>query len=292
MLRDRQFALLTVDVEDWFHLVGAGANYQFWRSPGGVETWDRYPSRVVDNTRWILDLLEERNLKATFFVMGWVAEQSPELVRDICSRGHEIASHGYWHKLVTSQSEAEFRDDLQRSLDILQDITGTAVRGFRATSYSITDWAIDIVAEKGLTYDSSLLPASIHDVYGSLSGVAANPPVERLQNGLLEVKLSSLSIGRLVLPWNGGGYFRLFPYPIFKRGAQRILRSTGLFHFIIHPWELDSAPPRLAGLKPHYHIRRYVSIHRTRERFRRLLSDFDFLPIRDYLNTVDVPPTS
>ncbi len=285
---DRGVALLTIDVEEWFHLVGIGLDYQFRRSPGGVETWDRYPSRVADDTRWILDLLEQRHLKATFFILGWIADRHPDLVRQIHSRGHEIASHTYWHKLVTAESEAEFRADLRRSVDTLQDITGTAVHGFRASSCSITDWAIDVIAEEGLSYDSSLFPASFHDVYGKLSGVNPELPVERLANGLIEVKFASLKIGRLVLPWSGGGYFRLLPYPIFKLGIDQIFRSTGLFHFFVHPWELSAAPPRLSGLKPQYHFRRYVSIERTRERFRRLLSDFSFVSIRDYLNTLNL----
>jgi len=290
MSSDRGTALLTVDVEDWFHLVGAGLDYQFRRSPGGVETWDRYPSRVVDDTRWILDLLEERGQKGTFFILGWVADRHPELVRDIHSRGHEVASHGFWHRVVTAESEAEFRADLRRSVETLQGITGTAVHGFRASSSSITDWAIGVIAEEGLSYDSSLFPASFHDVYGRLSGVNPKLPVERLPNGLIEVKLSSLAIGRLTLPWSGGGYFRVLPYPVFKLGIERILRSTGLFHFFTHPWELGAEAPRLAGLKRQYHFRRYVSIDRTRERFRRLLSDFQFSSIRDYLRAVDLLP--
>jgi len=289
---DRRVSLLTVDVEDWFHLVGAGLDYQFRRSPGGVETWDRYPARVVDDTSWILDLLDERHLKATFFILGWVADRHPDLVREIHSRGHEVASHSYWHRVVTAESKVEFRADLRRSIDTLQGITGTAVHGFRASSASITDWAIDVIAEEGLRYDSSLFPASFHDVYGKLSATNPELPIERLPNGLIEVKFACLKIGRLALPWGGGGYFRLLPYPIFKLGIEQILRSTGLFHFFVHPWELGAAPPRLEGLKPHYYFRRYVSIDRTRDRFRRLLLDFTFMPIREYLDTLDLPPDS
>ena len=279
--------MLSVDVEDWFHLLGAGLDYQFRVPPGGTEVWDRLPGRVVDNTHWILDMLDRYQVKGTFFILGWVAERYPDLVRDIHQRGHEVGSHSYWHKVLTVQTPAEFRSDLRRSLAVLQDITGNQVLGFRASSASITDWAIDILAEEGLYYDSSLFPVFYHDVYGRLAGTTPEKPIERLRNGLWEVKLSSLELAGLQWPWSGGGYFRVLPYSVFRRGVRQILAKRGMFQFYIHPWELDADPPRLPNLKPMYHFRRYAGIRRTRSRFERLLGEFHFVPICEALKRLE-----
>jgi polysaccharide deacetylase family protein (PEP-CTERM system associated) len=270
---------LSIDVEDWFHLVGAGLDYQFIGQPGSVESWGKYTSRVEQNTNWILEKLDDYQAKGTFFILGWVAERFPGLVAEISKRGHEIGSHGYWHKLIPSQTPAQFRADLRRSLDVIKNITGVKVLGFRASSASITDWATDIIGEEGLLYDSSLFPASYHDVYGKLKGVSADVPIERLGNGLLEVKLSCLKLFNRQFPWSGGGYFRLLPYKVFSMGVKQIIRQKGFFHFFIHPWELDDNPPKLRNLKPFYHFRRYVSITRTRSRFASLLNEFRFVTI-------------
>jgi len=274
-----QSCILSVDVEDWFHLIGAGLDYQFRVSLGGNEVWERLPARVESNVCWILDTLDRHNTRATFFVLGWVAEHHPELVREIHRRGHEVGSHSYWHKVVKAQTPAEFREDVRQSIAILQDIIGSRVLGFRSSSASITDWAVDILAEEGLLYDSSLFPVFYHDVYGKLEGTDPQKPIERLHNGLWEVKFSSLSLGKLQLPWSGGGYFRLLPYRVFRQGIRQILARYGVFHFYIHPWEVDADPPRLPDLKPIYHFRRYVSIDGTRSRFERLVSEFHFVPV-------------
>ncbi len=282
-MSDSPVCILSIDVEDWFHLIGAGLDYQFKQAPGGCDTWDRFPPRVEENTRWILDTLDQRQVKATFFVLGWVAERYPKLVAEIHQRGHEVASHSYWHKLVPSQTPDQFRADLRRSVNVLQNITGSQVVGFRASTASITDWAIEIIKDEGLRYDSSLFPVSYHDVYGKLTGINNQQLIERLPNGLLEVKLTSLHAAGLQLPWSGGGYFRLLPYLIFRAGMRHILREKGIFHFFIHPWELDRNPPKLANLKRTYYLRRYLSISRTRRRFERLLAEHRFVPIRQAL---------
>jgi polysaccharide deacetylase family protein (PEP-CTERM system associated) len=273
--------LLSIDVEDWFHLIGAGLDYQFIGQTGGVESWGKYSSRVEQNTNWILDKLDEHEVKGTFFILGWVAERFPGLVAEISKRGHEVGSHSYWHKLIPSQTPDQFRTDLRRSLEVIQSIIGVHVLGFRASSASITDWATDIIGEEGLVYDSSLFPASYHDVYGRLKGVSADKPIERLGNGLLEVKLSSLTLFNRQFPWSGGGYFRFLPYKVFSIGVRQIIQQKGFFHFYIHPWELDDNPPKLKNLKPFYYYRRYVSIRRPRSRFQTLLKDFHFRPIID-----------
>jgi polysaccharide deacetylase family protein (PEP-CTERM system associated) len=280
--------LLSVDVEDWFHLVGTGLDYQFRGNPGRVEDWDGYPSRIESNIHWILDTLDSQGSKATFFVLGWIARRSPEIVREIHARGHEIASHGYWHRVIRSQSPEEFRDDVRISLAILEDVTGDRIRGYRASSASITDWAIDILGEESLAYDSSFFPVPYHDVYGKLTGMDPRLPIERLRNGLIEVKFSTLPVAGRMLPWSGGGYFRLLPYRVFRRGAEKILAAHKIFQFYIHPWELDEGGPRLSNLKPVYHFRRYVSISKTRGRFINLLRDFRFVPIAQGLRDVGV----
>ena len=273
--------LLSIDVEDWFHLIGAGLDYQFIGQTGGVESWGKFPSRVEQNTYWILDKLDERNVKGTFFILGWIAERFPGLVAEISKRGHEIGSHSYWHKLIPSQTPDQFRTDLRRSLEVIQNIIQVQILGFRASSASITDWATDIIGEEGLLYDSSLFPATYHDVYGKLKGVSNDKPIERLSNGLLEVKLSSLKLFNRQFPWSGGGYFRFLPYRVFSIGVRQIIQQKGFFHFYIHPWELDDNPPKLKNLKLFYYYRRYVSIRRPRSRFQTLLKDFHFRPIID-----------
>ena len=275
--------LLSVDVEDWFHLIGVGLDYQFRDDPGGLESWDGRECRVDYTTRWILDLFDEFKVKSTFFILGWVAERYPELVREIHSRGHEIASHSYWHRLVYQLSPDEFRKDLRRSIDVLQDASGAPVYGFRASTASIVDWAIEIIAEEGLLYDSSLFPAMYHDVYGKLSGVDDSKAYEQLSNGLWEVKFSSMKLAGKSVPWSGGGYFRLLPYQLFKLGARKIQRDTGTFQFYIHPWELDDSPPKIDSLKLPYRLRRYTGISKMRSRMRYLLRDFEFIPVIDLL---------
>lgn len=277
--------MLSVDVEDWFHLVGAGLDYQFRGSPGDNSAWEHYIPRVEENTRWILDLLDRHGVKATFFVLGWVAEHHPSLVREIHTRGHEIASHSYWHKVLRVQDHRTFREDVRRSVDVLESVTSSKVLGFRASSASIADWATDILCEEGLLYDSSLFPVLYHDVYGKLSGTDARRPIEQLSNGLWEVKFSSLRVKKMLLPWSGGGYFRLFPYHLFRAGVRRILAEQQSYQFYIHPWEIDAAAPRLRQLKAPYYFRRYVSIERTRARLAQLLSEFRFVTLREGLSS-------
>lgn len=283
MSSSSQRCMLSIDVEDWFHLVGAGLDYQFRVSPGGADGWDSFPGRVTANTQWVLDLLDQSQTRATFFILGWVAERYPALVREIQHRGHEIGSHSYWHKVIQAQTPAQFRDDVRRSVAVLQDITGQRVLGFRSSSASIANWTVDILAEEGLLYDSSLFPVIYHDVYGRLEGSDPHKPIERLRNGLWEVKFSSLDMGGRQLPWSGGGYFRLLPYYIFSRGLRQILARQRSFMFYLHPWEVDHDPPQLPNLKLIYHFRRYFSIHRTRGRFEHLLREFRFVPILDVL---------
>jgi polysaccharide deacetylase family protein (PEP-CTERM system associated) len=267
-------ALLSFDVEDWFHAHNV--------APAVDRTeWDDCESRVGRNTGRILDLLEEHEVRATFFVLGWIADRYPDVVKRIAARGHEIASHGYNHKLLYEQTDAELRQDLRRSLEVLEPLTDEPIRGYRAPSFSITDRAADLLSDLGFEYDSSSFAVTGHDRYGGLS-LSSDPEgtVTRLSNGLIEVQLPKLDLPVTSIPWAGGGYFRFIPYAIYRRGVDRILDERD-FVFYLHPWELDPDQPRQSGLPLSYRIRHYTNLDRTADRLGRLLDDFDWKPISE-----------
>lgn len=274
---------MTIDVEDWFHLVGAGLSYQFTRMKAANADWDSFSPRLDTTIPWILDQLDRHGRKATFFVLGWAARRHPDLIREIDRRGHEVASHSFWHRIVYQQSHKEFRDDLRSSKQVLEDIIGKPVIGFRASTASITDWAMGIIAESGFRYDASLFPASYHDVYGRLSGMITDDLVCRHSSGLIEVKFSCLRLLGRRLPWSGGGYFRLLPLWLFQAGIRRIMESGQPFMFFTHPWELDPDAPRIEHLKRRYAWRRYVGISSARGRFVQLLKGHETTRIDTYL---------
>lgn len=247
-------------------------------------SWDSRESRVVANTRRILDLLDAHGVRGTFFVLGWVAEREPALIRDIAARGHEVASHGYGHDLVYGQSPEVFRTDIRRAKHLLEDITGQRVLGYRAPSFSITEQALQILRDEEHLYDASFFPSAFHDRYGKLDrGGGEAPPIQEIIPGLQEVRVSTLRIAGQELPWGGGGYFRLLPYPSFRAGIRRILRRTGSYTFYVHPWELDPDQPRIAGLPAGYRFRHYIGLSKVQDRLARLVRDFQFTPIRDAL---------
>ncbi|WP_209019576.1 XrtA system polysaccharide deacetylase [Halorussus marinus] len=266
--------LLSFDVEDWFHAHNL-------RPAVSRDEWEECESRVEQNTRQILDLLDDHDTKATFFVLGWVAERAPDLVREIDARGHEVASHGYNHELLTEQSTEEVRKDIHQSLDVLEELIDQRIRGYRAPSFSITEEAIDVLADLRFEYDSSSFPVSNHDRYGSLSAEGTETFVD-LDNGLVEAQLPRLDLPGTEVPWAGGGYFRFLPYPIYRRGAERI-GSERQFIFYLHPWEFDPDQPRFSDLPLSYRVRHYTNLAKTKERLDRLLSDFDWKPIGDVL---------
>lgn len=263
--------LLSVDVEDWFH----AHNLR-----GGVDwkAWDQYETRVVGNTERVLDLLDRHDTAATFFVLGWVAEREPALVREIERRGHEVASHGYNHELLTAQSLDEVESDLRRSLEVLEPLVDGPIRGYRAPSFSITDGAIDILADLGFDYDSSLVATGVHDRYGSLTGPEAVSRSER-PGGLNELQLPTLDLPGVSVPWGGGGYFRVIPYPVYRRGVERLADSEH-FVFYCHPWEFDPDQPRI-DVAPAKRFRHYTNLSRTEVKFDRLLEEFDWEPLGD-----------
>lgn len=262
---------LSFDIEDWFQVENL-------KPAIPREQWESLELRVEANTRKILAALRESGTKATFFILGWVAERCPDLVREIDRDGHEIASHGYGHGLVYDMTPEAFREDLLRSKKILEGITGKPVIGYRAPSFSITPrnlWALDVLKETGFEYDSSVFPVSVHDRYG-FAGCSAKP--FRWPNGLVEIPLSVYRLGKLSLPAAGGGYFRLFPYGYFRRVFAALNRRREPATFYMHPWEVDPGQPRMQ-VPWHYRFRHYVNLDKTESRLRRLLQDFRFTTI-------------
>jgi len=261
---------MTVDVEDYFQV---SAFEKCIRR----EDWPKWPVRVENNTRRVLDLFAAHGVQATFFVLGWVAERYPGLVRDISAAGHEVASHGYGHERVTTLTREAFRHSIVHSKRLLEDITGTAVLGYRAPSYSIgpgTLWAHDELRDAEYRYSSSIVPLH-HDLYG----MPAAPRFAFISeaSGLLEIPVTTARRWGRNWPCGGGGYFRLLPYALFKRGLRRVNRheqSAGVFYF--HPWEIDPQQPRVPGATRKNRVRHYLNLRRTVPRLERLMRDFRF----------------
>ena len=279
-------AIMTVDVEDWFHVENL-------RSAIGRDTWGRRELRVERNVERLLELMAEAgDVRGTFFVLGWVAERCPGLVRRIAAAGHEIASHGYDHELLTSLTDDALKADVNRSKRVLEDLVGAPVLGYRAPSFSIDDRAIPVLQEAGYVYDSSYVAAAAHDRYGRLSGVVRGKTVTELASGFYEIAVSCLMVGGLGVPWGGGGYFRALPYAVFRRGLDRI-RATGTpYVFYIHPWELDAGQPRVDGVSRIHGFRHYVGLERCESRFARLLHDVSWSPIADLLASSVTSPAA
>jgi polysaccharide deacetylase family protein (PEP-CTERM system associated) len=267
---------MSVDVEDYFHV-------SVFDGVVPRHRWEQLESRVCVNTDRLLAMFADAGVRATFFVLGWVAERHPDLVRRIVDAGHELASHGYAHRLVYDQTPTAFREDVRRAKGLLEDAGGTLVGGYRAPSYSVTPrslWALDILIEEGYWYDASIFPI-MHDRYG-IPVSARHPYALRRHGGALaEVPASTVRVASWNLPIGGGGYFRIFPYAYTHWGIARVNRVE---HrpavFYLHPWEIDPDQPRLpAGLVSRF--RHYRNLAKTEERLRALLRDFRFGPVRD-----------
>jgi len=265
---------MTVDVEDYFHV-------SVFDGIVPRSQWDRLESRVCRNTERLLDLLAEHGVRATFFVLGWVAERHPSLVARIAAAGHEVASHGYGHRLVYDQTPSAFRDDVRRAKALLEQASGMAVNGYRAPSYSIVPrslWALDVLIEEGHTYDASIFPIR-HDRYGI--PVSARHPyaIDRANGRLIEVPASTAQAAGTNFPIAGGGYFRLLPYGWTRWGIQRVNHTERRpVIFYLHPWEIDPDQPRLkVGLLGRF--RHYRNLDRTETRLRALMRDFAFAPL-------------
>ncbi len=266
---------LTIDVEDYYHVSAfEGIVHR--------EQWDRHASRVVDNTRRVLELLAGHGVEATFFVLGWVAERFPELVRDIRAAGHEIGSHGYWHRLIYRQTADEFRDDLRRSRGVLEDLLGEPVIAYRAPSFSITrqsEWALEVLVEEGFQVDSSVFPI-YHDRYGLPGTEPRIHPIDTPAGTLWEFPPPVVRWAGCALPIGGGGYLRLYPLWLTCRGLAWInRRARRPFLVYLHPWELDPNQPRLAGVPLASRFRHYVNLGGTERKLNALLSRFRFGPL-------------
>jgi polysaccharide deacetylase family protein (PEP-CTERM system associated) len=260
---------LTIDVEDYFQVSALAPHFP-------RKDWEKVPCRVERNMDLILSMLHEYGAKATFFTLGWVAERYPHLVRLIAMEGHELASHGYAHQRASDQSPAAFLADITLAKTVLEDIAGTAVIGYRAPSFSIgkgNPWAHDCIAEAGYQYSSSVYPVK-HDHYGVPD--APRFPY-RLDNGLMEMPITTVRYLGRNLPAGGGGYFRLLPYSASRwliRQVNETDRKPAMFYF--HPWEVDPEQPRVAGTTAKTRFRHYVNLSRTEDRLRRLMNDFSW----------------
>jgi len=262
---------MTVDVEDYFQV--SAFDDVVPRSH-----WETMESRVSRNTERLLDLFDEFRVRGTFFVLGWIAERQPALIREIARRGHELASHGYGHRLIYTQTPETFRDDIQRARRVIEDTAGVRVRGYRAPSFSITPkslWAFDVLIEEGHEYDASVFPIR-HDRYGMPDAPRHAYLVSRAAGSLVEAPASTVRLGSANLPIAGGGYFRLLPYAWTRWGVRRVNEREGRpAIFYLHPWEIDPDQPRLQASRLS-RFRHYRNLHRTESRLRQLLWDFRF----------------
>jgi polysaccharide deacetylase family protein (PEP-CTERM system associated) len=280
---------MTVDVEEHFQ-VSALAHVV------PRESWEHLPSRVASNTERLLELLARSNVRATFFVLGWIARRDPALVRRIAEAGHEIGCHGWAHELVYRQTRESFSEETQRAKSTIEQACGRAVAGYRAASFSITRpslWALDVLAECGFAYDSSVFPV-VHDRYG-LPGAPRSIYRLRTASGgsLVEIPPSTLRLGRLVLPAAGGGYLRLFPTWWTRWVVRRLNRREGLPAIVyVHPWEVDPEQPRFRVALP-TRLRHYGGLHGTAAKLRDLWAGFGFGTLSDVVaRSGDVPTRS
>jgi len=276
---------MTVDVEDYFQV-------QAFATAIDRSCWDSFPARVETNTQRILDQFAAAGVSGTFFTLGWVAERFPALVRRIVAEGHELASHGHGHAPLYTLDAASFRADLRRAKALLEDAGGVAVRGYRAPTFSLgprTPWAYDVLAEEGHVYSSSIFPIR-HDLYGEPD---APRFVHRVAGGAMwELPMTTVRLGGRNFPCAGGGYFRLFPYQLFRMGLARLNhddRQPGIFYF--HPWEIDPGQPRVDGISRMARFRHYVNLAGMQARVGRLLVDFAWDRIDRVFPECAAPPT-
>lgn len=278
---------MTVDVEDYYQVAA-------FFDVISQDDWPSWPSRVSDNTLKLLDIFEEHDIKATFFILGKVAEEHPQLIKRIAAAGHEIASHGYSHRFVYSQTPSEFQSETLRSKLLLEDLIGQPINGYRAASYSITQqslWALDILMDAGFTWDSSIFPTR-HDNYGIPESPKSPYRIQHHDQSIIEFPLTTASILGLSLPAAGGGYFRQYPYTLsrwlFNKASEQ---STRPQIFYLHPWELDPDQPRIPDASWFSRFRHYTNLDKTENRLRRLIKDFRFGTLSESLASVEITQT-
>lgn len=276
--------IFTIDVEDWFHILDLP-------STPDIDQWDSLPSRVETNFVRLLDIVAEYDVVATCFFLGWVAERFPHLVREAVHRGHEIASHGYAHRLVYRMNRAEFYEDALRSRKTLEDIAGAAIAGYRATGFSTTErtpWFFEAVSDAGYHYDSSVFPAA-RGHGGMRSGELAPHSVPTPNGNLIEFPISVAPLLGRPMCFFGGGYLRLFPYRLVRRKAVSVLQHNRPVVFYVHPREIDPEHPRLP-MGAWRRFKSYVNLTMTERKVRNLLSDFEFTTFRGYLSEMKQAP--
>ena len=270
-------SVISVDVEDYYHV-------EAFADIVDREQWDSYPSHVEANTRRLLDLFDECGVTGTFFILGWVAERQPKLVREIVARGHEPACHSYWHRLIYKLTPEEFHADTKRAKNCIEQAAGEPVYGYRAPSFSVTArsaWALDVLADLGFRYDSSVFPVK-HDVYGVPDAPRHPFSVDTSSGRMIEFPMATfrLKSGGPNLPVAGGGYLRIFPYWYTRMGVRRAWREGLPVISYIHPWEVDPEQPRISGrLKSR--LRHYTNLSKTEERLRKLIGLGAFSSFRD-----------
>jgi len=282
--KSRRRHVMSVDVEDYFQV-------EAFSDRVSRQDWDWMPSRVDGNTRVLLDLFDEYKVKATFFIVGWVADRKPGLIREIVARGHEPACHSYWHRAVYSLTPEEFREDTKLARNRIEQAGGVRVLGYRAPTWSITGeslWALDVLTDLGFTYDSSIYPIQ-HDLYG-MPGAQRFPYVHRLNHGtsLPEFPPATVRIGGATLPAAGGGYLRIFPLSYTHYAFRQFEKKTTWPVVVyLHPWEVDPEQPRISG-KLKSRLRHYTNLHAMKGKLSALLDRYEFGPLRDWLGN-DVP---
>lgn len=261
---------VTIDVEDWFQVENLRPAF-----PRSV--WDRQEWRVQRNVDRLLEILDEAGARATFFILGSVAEAFPGMARRIGEEGHEVASHGYHHQLLYTMRTSELKADLERSRKLLEDMTGREVRGYRAPSFSINDEIITHIREAGYGWDSSYNDFANHERYGSIAlekWSRERPGVYRRDGtAFREIPIRNLKTMGMNIPWGGGGYFRMIPWALFRAGIQNITAEDP-YIFYIHPWEIDPGQPRTDRVPLGARIKHYTNLSKTEDRFRKLLEAF------------------
>lgn len=267
LLVTMQHSIFSVDVEDWFHILDV---------PGAppISEWASLPSRVEVNFTRLLDLFDEKSVKVTCFFLGWVGESFPHLVREAVSRGHEVASHGYGHRLVFELTREEFAADVRRARILLEDVAGAPVKGYRAPGFSTTEetpWFFDVLAEAGYEYDSSVFPAPRG--HGGLRGGRREPHRLGTDNKLMEVPITVADLMGKPMCFFGGGYLRLFPYWLIRRMSKQVLAEGRPVVFYVHPREIDPPHPRLP-MSRRRRFKSYVNLETTESKIRHILQDF------------------
>lgn len=273
--------ILTVDIEEYFHSPAFDSLF-------GADKWPSLESRVTYNTERMLEILKEYSVTATFFILGWVAERFPDIINKIKSKNHEIACHGYSHRFVYKLTPAEFKNEVVHTINILNDLGIDNIKGYRAPAFTITEnslWALDILAEMGFQYDASIYPI-YRPRYGIPSSNRFIHQVKTTGRDITEIPASTIRLIGRNWPVAGGGYFRLYPYPLTRWAIENINKEGHPAVVYIHPWELDPGQPKLKP-DPKNRFTHYVRLGSTEDKFRKLLSEFQFGPIRDFIEPDD-----